>query len=273
VSARTRRAFLTLAQRVTPFVAAADEEGVFLLSTHEAGLGRHIFVAGGTPEFEALAVAVRILREHGRAVDGSVFLDVGANIGTTTIPALLRHGYGRGLCFEPEPDNVPLLRANVALNRLADRVEVVDAAVADAAGRATFVRGPETRHGRRTGVGALNRTDAKIETVEVDVVTLDEELEKRDVTPDDVGLLWIDAQGGEGHVLRGAHNLTEARVPVVFALRSKKLREAGGVEPLLERLSDYASSVDLRDPAAALAPISELPERVRRKPNTDLLVL
>jgi FkbM family methyltransferase len=272
VNARARQAFLALAARVTPFVAAADEDGVFLLPTREAGIGRRVFVSGRTPEFAALERAVAILREHGRTVDGSVLLDVGANIGTTTVPALLRHGFGRAVCFEPEPDNVPLLAANVALNRLAGRAEVVDAAVADTAGRAAFGRGPETRLGRRTGVGGLHRKGTATPTVEVDVVTLDEELARRGITQADVGLLWIDAQGAEGHVLRGARVLTDARVPVVFALRSKKLRDAGGVEALLEGLAGYASSVDLREPAAAPVPVAELPERVRRKPNTDLLV-
>jgi FkbM family methyltransferase len=205
----------------------------FLFSTREAGLGRTIFVSG---------------------------------------PALLRHGFGRALCCEPEADNVPLLGANVALNRVANRVEVVEAAVSDLAGRASFGRGPETQHGRRTGIGSLHRSVAGTATVDVEVVTLGESLATRGISPREVGLLWIDAQGADGHVLRGGRALTDAGVPVVFALRSKQLREAGGVDPLLERLAGYSWSVDLRLPGAVPVPTEGLAERVQRTPNTDLLV-
>jgi FkbM family methyltransferase len=270
---RLRRSFLAVARRMTPYVAAAGREGVFLLSTHEAGMGRKVFVTNRMPEFDVLARAVSILREHGVDGGGSLFLDVGANIGTTTVPALLLHGYDRALCFEPDPDNATVLRANVALNRLSARVDVVEAAVSDTAGRAGFVRGPDTPLGRRTGVGSLHRPAQDEPAVEVDVVTLDESLARRGVEPSRVALLWIDAQGAEGHVLAGGRSLTDAGVPVVFALREHKLRKAGGVEPLLERLAGYGFYVDLREPGTATpVPAADLPERVGRKPNTDLLV-
>ncbi len=267
---RARRLLLELARHVTPYVAVDLPDGRFLVSTRDAGIGRVAFVFGENPEFETLGRAVEVLRANGRIQTDGTFIDVGANIGTTVVPALLRHGYERAVCFEPETDNLPVLAANVALNGLAERVEIVNAAVSDVAGRGSFGRGPMTRLGRRTGVGSLSRSDGG--TVEIEIVTLDEALSSHGVASDRVGLLWIDAQGYEGHVLRGAPRLLATGVPLVFALRREKLKDAGGIEPLLAGTAGYRSFVDLRVPSAGAARIDALADRVRNGPNTDILV-
>ena len=53
---------------------------------------------------------------------GGVFVDVGANVGNHTLFAALFMGASRVIAFEPNPPAMALLRANVALNRLADKV-------------------------------------------------------------------------------------------------------------------------------------------------------
>ena len=56
--------------------------------------------------------------------EGGVLIDVGANIGLYAMYAALRHPALRVLAFEPEYANLHVLRDNVLLNRLADRVEI-----------------------------------------------------------------------------------------------------------------------------------------------------
>jgi FkbM family methyltransferase len=270
IDVRARGAFLALARRVTPYVAVERDGATFLFPSSDPGVGRTAFLSGANPEFEALDRAVAILRARGLAGAGTTFVDVGANIGTTTLPAVLRHGYGRAVCFEPEPENVPILTANAALNAVLDRVEIVEAAVSDRSDRVPFGRGPRTASGRRTGVGNLGRSDGEV--LFVDVVTLGEALSERGIDPTDVGLLWIDVQGHEGHVLAGARAIVDAGVPFVFALRHKKLRKAGGVDLLLESAAARRWMVDLRDADAEPEPAEGLSERVRRGPNTDILV-
>lgn len=268
---RSRRAFLWLARRATPYVGVELPGGTYVVSTRDAGVGRAIFVTGTRPEFPALERAVRLLREHGLAPEGSVFLDVGANIGTTTVPALTEHGFGSALVFEPEPRNLALLKANVALNGIDDRVEIVAAALSDAPRRAAFARGPQTRGGRPSGTGSLDRRSD--EHVEVDVVTLDEELARRGVAPADVGLLWVDVQGHEGHVLAGGRRLLASHTPVVCALRRRKLARAGGRERLLRSLEGREWIADLREKDPRSRPADELESLVASGPTTDLLVV
>ena len=64
--------------------------------------------------------------------EGDSFFDVGANIGTITLPVAVA-GAAECLAFEPEPVNAGRLAANAELNRLAN-VTVIEAAVWSAPG-------------------------------------------------------------------------------------------------------------------------------------------
>jgi FkbM family methyltransferase len=69
----------------------------------------------------------------GLLAPGSVFLDVGANIGYFTLLAARAVGPGgRVFAFEPEPENFRLLQANLALNEVTGQVHAVMAGLSDA---------------------------------------------------------------------------------------------------------------------------------------------
>jgi FkbM family methyltransferase len=68
-------------------------------------------------------------------------LDAGANIGLFTINAIGRYDVSRVVAVEPDPENVVLLRRNVALNGYDERVDVVEAAVGTTSGTARFNAG------------------------------------------------------------------------------------------------------------------------------------
>lgn len=59
---------------------------------------------------------------------GGTLLDIGANIGLVSVPATERTGI-RTLAFEPDPRNAELLRRNVALHGLEERVTVHETAL------------------------------------------------------------------------------------------------------------------------------------------------
>ena len=65
-------------------------------------------------------------------------LDVGAHIGTFTMYAAAHAKNARVIAFEPEPSNAAVLRKNIAVNHVEDRVQAVEAAVSNKNGTATF---------------------------------------------------------------------------------------------------------------------------------------
>jgi FkbM family methyltransferase len=70
---------------------------------------------------------------------GDLCVDIGANAGYFTLLAADRVGPGgRVIAVEASPANVARIRRNVALNDLADRVEVVAAACSDRTGELVF---------------------------------------------------------------------------------------------------------------------------------------
>lgn len=133
----------------------------------------------------------KILAEHLRP--GDVFVDVGANIGTLTLPASLIVGdKGHVFSFEAHPKTAEYLRGNVALNRRAN-ITVIHAAVGDHKGSVCF---------------SSSRSDDQNRVVETGVSVPLETLDS--VLPDvDVRLLKIDTEGFELFVLRGAERVLQ----------------------------------------------------------------
>jgi FkbM family methyltransferase len=245
----------------------------YLVDRSDDGPGGALFVWRVLPEFAALRRAVDLLAANGESPAGRLLVDVGANIGTTCLPAVARLGFAGAVAIEPDRRNARVLRANADLNGLSELVAVVEAAAGDEEGEATFVAGKTTKGGRhRSGAGALH-SDREGDAVRV--VTVDAELERRSVAPGEVGLLWADVQGHEAKVARGAQSLLEASRPFVFAARIGKLERVGDSEKLVSLIGKhYRYVVELRDTGPTdLRPAAQLEELLRASPMTDVLAL
>jgi FkbM family methyltransferase len=266
---KARQKFFEQARELTPYVAAEYQGAVFVVPTNADD---RFFVKRRRKDLRLLGQAVATVREHS-SVTGRTFVDVGAHIGTTTVSALAHHGFERGVAIEPDPDNVRLLRANVALNGLDVRATVVAAAVSDAPGTASFTRRDPESGPAYWSKGRIAEAPAP-NAVEVEVVTLDRLAEQGIVDTDDAGLLWLDCQKHELPALRAAGSLLERRVPVVFALRAQ---EISAESPYLELLGGYERFVDLRRDRDAgregtWQPVFEtLPEVFERRSATKAL--
>lgn len=82
------------------------------------------------------------------AASDRVVVDVGANIGIFSVFALTRHPEVRVHAFEPVPENLAVLRGNLAPFR--DRVTIHETAVAEQDGEVSFGVEPTGRYG---GIG------------------------------------------------------------------------------------------------------------------------
>jgi FkbM family methyltransferase len=213
----------------------------FLVDTSDTGIGQGVFAAGRRPEFEVLDLTLQLLDRFGRPVERSVFVDVGANIGTATMAALKWHGFARAVACEPTPRTRELLRLNALHNGVEDRLYVAPEAISDRAGETTLLLVASS-----PGRDRIVEADAEGDTITVATATLDDVLARYTVAPDDVGLLWIDTQAHEPEVLRGAAGLLARRPPVVFEFWPAALRSRGTLDRLSEALAGYERFVDLR---------------------------
>ena len=149
---------------------------------------------------------------------GELFVDIGANFGLWALAAA-RRGCPV-IAVEPVPATRERLAANVRRNGLAERVEIVAAAISDAPGTLTLSL-PAGESGQASvHAGAAQR----VETFTVSAITLDQLIGERRV-----GFLKIDIEGHEPALLAGgARVLASGQVErLLIELTSVALARAG----------------------------------------------
>ena len=157
----------------------------------------HRQLAWNPAEYEAFRRAVR---------PGAVALDVGANVGAYAL--LLGQWAGSSgavYAFEPAPGAFAGLEGHVALNRLADVIRPVRAAIGDREGSAHLTISGTAGESRLVGAG---EPAAAVSTIDVPIVTIDRFCERQGLAPD---FIKIDVEGWELAALRGARRTIAAR--------------------------------------------------------------
>jgi len=151
--------------------------------------------SGGQYQREVAQFFLRRLRPDAVAVDG------GAHIGVLTVllASLCRHGHV--YAFEPAPQNLAHLRANVAANR-AQNVTVVEAALFDRDGELTMSFDEAYPGGTHVGAGS-----SPVRSVRLDTWVAEQGLDRLD-------LLKLDVEGVELTVLDGAADTIERLRPI-----------------------------------------------------------
>lgn len=239
-----RRAFRFARQgRRDPLLVAPFGDGVMVVDPRDEEIGRSVYIRG---EYERryFATAVDYLRRSvGLAPERTTLVDVGANIGTTTVDALRQFGFRHAVSFEPDPRNVRLLRTNLLLNDLCDRATVVPAAASDTETVLTLVR-----HEANSGDSRVGTDPGASAGETVEAMRLDTALARHGVSPLEIGLLWIDVQGHEAYVLRGAPSVVAAGVPIVFEYGMLADTDLDDLEAMAKE--HYTHIVDIRRLAA-----------------------
>ena len=159
---------------------------------------------------------VALVRDRVLARGGGTLIDVGANIGLTSIPIAKARNT---VChvFEPDPRNHALLLRNAEANGVQSLVHAHNVAVMDREGTFTFERSSDNMGDHRIRVtpttggayGEERRSLVQVAGRPLDACLADEPLAGPVV-------LKVDTQGAEARVFRGA-TATLDRVDVVFA--------------------------------------------------------
>lgn len=143
---------------------------------------------------------------QGELKPGEVFYDIGANAGYYTLLAGCIVGpTGRVIAFDPHPRNVHTIQEQIDLNHFSDICLVEAAAVSDRPGIQKFVLSSTNANSHLVGVDPRCKDDAREQTVDVTLVTLDDCV-LRHPRP---SLIKIDVEGAEVLVLHGAKHLLQ----------------------------------------------------------------
>ncbi len=252
------------------------KSGSYVVNLADDGVSRELFLFG----YFDLEIFQRALQVLGREGLGrpQVLLDVGANIGTVSIHALITGAFSRAIGIEANSHNARLLRANVHLNGLEGKFIIVEAA---AAGESDLQLNLELAVGNLgdhrirclASDGIFDEGSRKTESV--NSVTIDDLLAKQGIDPKNC-FMWMDVQGYEGEVLLGARQFLMAGAPIVFELWPYGLRRANTYDKLVASLAGYSYFIDLRDPMLTRCSLDKLQELYESFPDsyahTDILV-
>jgi FkbM family methyltransferase len=153
-----------------------------------------------------------------------VFWDVGANVGSVSLPLARRHPALTIDAFEPSPPVISRLRRNLALNpALIARIRVHDVALCDRVGYADFYPSAETDN---SGVGTLMASaNTQATPVRVSASTGDALIAAGRARPPDV--IKIDVEGFEYEVLCGLREHLTRRRDVVMIFEHEPYRLRG----------------------------------------------
>lgn len=257
---RLRRAwFWREAQRYAEAITVRDRQGNRVaVSTADQVIGRSVFMEGAYDP-EILVNVAHVLDEHGIVPDQIV--DVGANIGTSTLDLLARYPDASAISIEPDPSNYLLLRHNVMTNGIDTRVRTINVAVGDRDGTV------------RLTVNASNPGDHRVDSstagpsIEVPMRRLDQLAQAGDA----VTLLSIDVQGYEGHVFHGAGDLLGS--PALVEFWPARLHEVGGYSWFLAAVERYGTVLSVREAVRPVADLEELASGLAADSAADLLLL
>ncbi len=162
---------------------------------------------------------------------GALALDVGANLGWYTLVLdRLTGGRLEVHAFEPDPDNRALLARNLDLNDAA-RVTVSALALSDQVGEARLNRYRAINRGKHS----LLPLEGAVDSVPVQVGTLDDYLEAAGLGDRPLWLLKLDVEGLEPAVIRGAAR-TLHRIEHLVMEYSPMYHEPGAAEAMTEAL-------------------------------------
>jgi FkbM family methyltransferase len=167
------------------------------------------------------------------------FIDVGANIGYfTCLMSKLAGAAGKVLAIEPEPQNLELLRQNIALNRLTN-VMVHPCALGAGEGTAMLGLYKSSNRGRHSIVD-----EAAKSRIKVPVRTLDDLAKDSGTNGKSWSLVKIDVEGYEAFVLDGAKQ-TLPRIETLVMEFSPALLKLAGRDPAstLDALASYFSRI------------------------------
>ncbi len=222
----------------------------FLVRVGDSTIGRQVFLTGEY-DFGKFRTALTLLESRHLGT----LVDVGANIGTISIPAVARGIARSAIAIEPDPLNFSLLTMNVALNDLRNRIECHQVAAGPNFDSCLVLELDDENlgdHRISSTVGALrNRSDAVV----VSSARLDDLAPSLDPKTD---LLWMDVQGFELHALRGATRIIGSRVPLVMEFWPHGLAEHGGLDDAADILAPYEAFIDLSSPDRAVRPLKDL---------------
>jgi len=204
---------------------------------NEPGTIDDIFVRG---EYDAYKTAVP---------ENGIVIDIGANIGAFSVAAAIGVPTAKVWSYEPAPDTFGMLKKNIEINHLGNRVKIFNMAVAGEKGERVLSEDPSNsglaslgfgRDGEGIRVGLVSHT--------VKTTTLADIFNENNISHCD--FLKMDCEGAEFGIFEGASDSLFAKIGVIG------MEYHGDPAPLVAKLVRAGFSVEGVVPGSKLGIIT-----------------
>ena len=138
-------------------------------------------------------------------------LDIGANIGSISLPAIKRDYFKKAICFEPDKESYRLLKANILINGIEDQMIAYNLAISDKKGTQKLLSDNKNNRGNNMLVRNDTKMSKNITLVKTDILdNFCKKLNKENA------LIKIDVQGHEGEILKKAKKTLTKKIPIML---------------------------------------------------------
>lgn len=237
-----------VARQLNYFMSATTEDGLHYVATsNDVVIMRNMYISRRNWAEDEIKLFHALTKEFYHIDDNDgLFLDLGANIGTTGIYFTKKLAPNlKLLAFEPDWENFKLLRTNLILNEV-ENATVENYGLGFEESEMIMYRVPEnpgfnSMYFHKKGDGRESET--------IKIITLDKYFDENKISPKDVKYIWIDTEGSEAQVLLGARNiLTENPAPIFMEFNPNVWNESGYYENMFKLLkSVYKGWIWIRE--------------------------
>ncbi len=212
----------------------------FALFSNDKIISKEIFV---NEEFDFVKI-IKTLNYLNKKNKVKNLYDIGANIGSICIPAVKRNLVKTAFAVEPVKKNFELLKVNVILNNLEDKIKIYNYALNSDDDQDLDIELSNDNFGdhrvrlQKSESNLYDEHDRKIEKVKSKKFdTLFQNLNRQK------DLVYIDAQGFEPIILAGAQNLIDSKTPIVIEFWPYSLKRNnlyGQMRKIIEKFKYFA---------------------------------
>ena len=165
-----------------------------------------------------------------------IFMDIGANIGTTSIYFKKRLAEKLSyIAFEPVKENYKIFKMNCILNDCEDII-VENIGISDTEGIMGYTI-------VESNYGGCRETENETGNERCEIMRLDNYIEKRRIFPKDISYVWMDIEGHEVNAIKGAKKLLqEADASLFLEYNAREYKMRGQLEIILKELQEIYST-------------------------------
>lgn len=247
-----------------PYQSCVADGLRYISSGTDSLISFHMFLTGKSWAADDIDIFLELTEKYYgyRKGENGYFLDIGANIGTTSAYVKKMMPELDIISFEPETENYRLCKINMSLNGF-EEVCVENVGLSDRDSIEYLEVNKQNKGGCSIIVPQSDEDRCKENIQECHCTTLDSYVTGRGISYQDIHYIWMDTEGFEGKILQGGEKtFKKGKIPLFMEFTPKFWRKNGSGEQALRLLEEYYSFFidvgNISEKGEVLQPIEKL---------------